>query len=202
MERLAAAHGYKKTNDCYWVQIFDDTNGNTIVTAREDYELDYDPAERLVKYLAPAEVEPENENDDNREHCERIAKELDEYINGEVYRCPECGEHCAVNVETNENGDTVYECACGCVSEYEPEPLGVYDWAEDVLDIEYRVTGRHADDLRSVRILVAYGGPNIYVDTATRSVELYWWGDRASYPISHAAAAALDEWAAEYWACL
>jgi hypothetical protein len=30
-------------------------------------------------------------------------------------------------------------------------------------------------------------------------VELYWWTDRASYPISYDAVDAVDEWAAEYW---
>jgi hypothetical protein len=76
----------------------------------------------------------------------------------------------------------------------------LYDWAEDILDIEYRCGSDK--ELRSVQIMVTCGGPNIYVDTASKSVELYWWGDRASYPISYDAAAELDAWAEEYWRCL
>ena len=147
--------------------------------------------------MALANMTQEQTNEYNREHCKRIAEELEEYVSGEIYRCPECGERCNVEEAENENGDTVYKCSCGCVTEYEPEQLGLYDWAEDILDIEYRVGSDK--ELRSVRIMVACGGPNIYVDTATKSVELYWWGDRASYFISYNAAAELDAWAEEYW---
>ncbi len=150
--------------------------------------------------MALANMTQEETNLYNREHCKRIAEELDEYVNGEIFRCPECGERCNAEEEENENGDIIYKCSCGCTSEYEPEQLGVWDWAEDILDIEYRVDSHK--ELRSVQIMVTCGGPNIYVDTATKSVELYWWGDRASYPISYDAADALDEWAAEYWGCL
>lgn len=137
---------------------------------------------------------------ENRNTCKHIAEELEKYVNGEIYNCPECGEHCTVEEEENENGDIIYKCSCGCVSEYEPDQLSVWDWAEDILNIEYRMTSRR--ELRSVQIMVACGGPNIYVDTATKSVELYWWGDRASYPISYDAAAELDAWAEEMWGCM
>lgn len=150
--------------------------------------------------MALANMTQEQTNEYNREHCKRIAEELEEYVNGSIYRCPECGERCNVEEEENENGGTVYKCSCGCVTECEPEQLGLYDWAEDILDIEFRVNSDR--ELRSVQIMVTCGGPNIYVDTATKSVELYWWGDRASYPISYDAAAGLDEWAEEYWRCL
>lgn len=150
--------------------------------------------------MALANMTQEETNLYNRNHCKRIAETLEEYVNGEVFRCPECGEHCNTEEIENENGDTIYKCSCGCTSEYEPEQLSVWDWAEDILDIEYRVDSHK--ELRSVQIMVAYGGPNIYVDTATKSVELYWWGDRASYPISYDAAAALDDWADEYWRCM
>ena len=150
--------------------------------------------------MALANMTQEETNLENRNHCKRIAEELEEYVNGEFYRCPECGERCNVEESENENGDTVYKCSCGCVTEYEPEQLGLYDWAEDILDIEYRCGSDK--ELRSVQIMVTCGGPNIYVDTATKSVELYWWGDRASYPISYDAAAELDAWAEEYWRCL
>lgn len=150
--------------------------------------------------MALAHVAKEETKLKNRNTCKRIAEELNRYINGEIYRCPECGCICSVEEEENENGDTVYKCSCGCVSEYEPEQLGLYDWAENVLDIEYRCGSNK--EFRSVQIMVTCGGPNIYVDTATKSVELYWWGDRASYPISYDTANALDEWAEEYWNCL
>lgn len=150
--------------------------------------------------MALANMTQEETNVENREHCRRIAKELEEYASGDIYRCPECGQHCNVEEEENENGETIYKCSCGCISEHEPEQMSLYDWAEDIMDIEYRCG---SDKIyRSVCVMVTCGGPNIYVDTATRQVELYWWGDRASYPISYDAAAALDDWAEEYWNCL
>lgn len=150
--------------------------------------------------MALTNMTQEETNVENRERCRRIAKELEAYASGDIFRCPECGQHCNVEEEENENGETIYKCSCGCVSEYEPEQLSLYDWAEDILDIEYRCGSDK--NYRSVCVMVTCGGPNIYVDTATKQVELYWWGDRASYPISYDAAAALDDWAEEYWNCL
>jgi hypothetical protein len=49
--------------------------------------------------------------------------------------------------------------------------------------------------------MVTFGGPTIWISTESESVELYWWGDRASWPLSHEAVAALDEWAEEMWGC-
>lgn len=52
MENIAEYHGYKKTQDCYWVQIFEDSNGNHIVMTREDGELLSDPCDRLEAMLS------------------------------------------------------------------------------------------------------------------------------------------------------
>ena len=51
MEKIAESHGYKKTQECYWVQIFEDTNGNHIVMTREDGELLSNPCNRLEAML-------------------------------------------------------------------------------------------------------------------------------------------------------
>lgn len=147
--------------------------------------------------MALANMTQEETNLHNWKHCKRIAEKLEQYTRGDIYKCPECGEHCEVEEDENENGEVIYKCSCGCVTEYEPEQLGLYDWAEDILDIEYRC-GRDKE-YRSCCIMVAYGGPNIYVDTAEKEVQLYWWTDRASYLISNDVAEALDDWAEEYW---
>ena len=65
--------------------------------------------------------------------------------------------------------------------EGEPEDFtpGGYDYLDDVLDINYIVA---ADgEYRGAEILVGFGGPNIYVNTKTLTVEGYWWGDRATW---------------------
>lgn len=144
---------------------------------------------------------------ENREHCKRIAEGLEAYTNGSAYRCPECGEvHNFEDYEMTEHenadGGTCYQCPnCNAeLCESDLEAVDVYDYFSDCLDIEFRCGSDK--EFRSVRIMVTCGGPNIYIDTATKQVELYWWGDRASYPISYDAAAAVDEWAEEYWGCL
>lgn len=131
---------------------------------------------------------------ENNRHCERIAEDLSDYVSGLVYRCPDCGE-----IITAPEDCEKYRCPdCGYtgnLSEY--EQLSIYDYLEDCLDIEYRVSSRH--ELRSVQIMVACGGPNIYLDTASGRVEMYWWSERADYPLSRECITALDEWAEEYF---
>lgn len=133
---------------------------------------------------------------ENDRHCQRIAEELENYCAGTVYRCPECNE-----IFTAPEDCEVYRCPdCGHVANIdEYEQQSIYDFLEDCLDIEYRMSSRH--ELRSVQIMVAFGGPNIYIDTGSNKVELYWWGDRASYPISSDAAEELDAWAEELFNC-
>ena len=53
--------------------------------------------------------------------------------------------------------------------------IGGMDYLNDVLDIEYTVNGE--GQYLGARILVAFGGPNIWVDTRRQTVEGAWWGD-------------------------
>lgn len=58
IEDLAANHGYTKTNDCYWAQIFENENGDQIITSRED-TASADPAADLAALLDEAEAPAE-----------------------------------------------------------------------------------------------------------------------------------------------
>lgn len=53
----------------------------------------------------------------------------------------------------------------------------MYDYFEDVLDILYYVGSDRK--LRGVRLAVALGGPNVYVDTMSRTVDGYWGMDQS-----------------------
>lgn len=147
--------------------------------------------------MALANMTQEQTNEENRNTCKRIAEELEQYVNGEIYLCPECGEHVTAEETETEEGEIIWKCSCGCTVEEEPEQLSIYDYTSDVLDIEFRCDIRKV--YRSCEIMVTCGGPNIYIDTADAKVKLYWWGDRAEYPISYTAADALDDWAEEYF---
>jgi hypothetical protein len=49
------------------------------------------------------------------------------------------------------------------------------DYISDVLDINWVLNSDRS--YRGARLLVAFGGPNIYIDTVKNTVEGYWWGD-------------------------
>ena len=147
--------------------------------------------------MALANMTQEQTNDHNREHCKRIALELEEYANGNVYRCPECNE---IITLPDDVGDK-YRCPdCGTVHDVNDlEQLSIWDYMTDALD--FRVLLDSQKNVIATKILVAFGGPNIWIDTESRAVELYWWTDRASYPISGAACDEIDDWAAEWMQC-
>lgn len=147
------------------------------------------------------ETAAEKSRRENENHCEYIGLEMEMYAAGEVYRCPDCGE----TLHPIDTGDK-YKCpSCGAVNDVDDlEQLGLWDYFEDVLDVEYRVSGcqRNQLEYRSVRLLVAFGGPNIYIDTAARKVQLYWWTEYAEYELSRELCDEIDaHWEKIYLCC-
>ena len=77
------------------------------------------------------------------------------------------------------SGMTYEECGMdheehGC----EPDDfISGFDYLSDMLDIEYTISSD--GNFLGARILVAFGGPNIWIDTRHERVEGYWWGDSA-----------------------
>jgi hypothetical protein len=57
------------------------------------------------------------------------------------------------------------------------EDFSAFDYLQDALDIEYIVNSK--GDYLGARVLVTFGGPNIWVNTRTNTVEGHWWGDSA-----------------------
>lgn len=137
---------------------------------------------------------------ENFEHCEHIAKTLELYTDGNGYKCPHCENVHHMNEyeeseHENESGETCYTCPnCGGeIEESELESVSVYDYFDsDIYDIEYRCGSRK--EYRSARIMVACGGPNIYIDTKARAVLLYWWNESAEYPLTSSACEAVDSY--------
>jgi hypothetical protein len=58
------------------------------------------------------------------------------------------------------------------------EEMSAYDYLEDALDIEYICNSQR--ECIGARILVAFGGPNIWVDTRNNIVKGAWWDEHAS----------------------
>jgi hypothetical protein len=57
------------------------------------------------------------------------------------------------------------------------EPMSAYDYLTDSLDINWILNNDKS--YRGARVLVAFGGPNIWVDTERGIVEGNWWGEYA-----------------------
>ena len=55
-----------------------------------------------------------------------------------------------------------------------------HKWMEGVYDIEWITFRDHS--YKAARLLVAGGGPNIWVNLQTQEVEGYWGGDRVLEP--------------------
>lgn len=127
--------------------------------------------------------------DENRDHCKHIALEAEAYTDGAVHRCPECDNE----IRFPDNVGDKYRCPhCHAVNDVDDyEQLSIWDYMSDILDIEYRCGSDK--EYRSCKIMVACGGPNIYIDTASAMVKLYWWTEYAEYPLSYAARDAIDE---------
>lgn len=77
------------------------------------------------------------------------------------------------------------------------EYLSAFDYLQDALDIEY-IVNRDGKYL-GARVLVAFGGPNIWIDTRRHMVDGYWWQEKASAPFQDEIG--LDDALAELWAC-
>ena len=145
----------------------------------------------------------------NRNHCEEIARNLERYADGDIYRCPECGEEFELyggidgyHAPDDDDPEEYAVCPhCGYRSDDcgEWEQLGLYDYFTDCYDIEYRIGGDR--QFRSVRVMVACGGPNIYIDTASKQVELHWWTERASFPISYDTVDLVNDFFEELYEC-
>lgn len=73
------------------------------------------------------------------------------------------------------------------------------DYLSDVLDIEYRTNARH--EYKSAELLVAYGGPNAYIDTGRRTLMAYWGGHSWERKLPADFIDQLDDFCEELHAC-
>ena len=70
---------------------------------------------------------------------------------------------------------------------------------DDVLDITYHVGTDNK--LKSVELLVGYGGPNLYVDTSDNKVKGYWGGDYAEAMLDISVGDEITEYFSELFDC-
>ena len=120
---------------------------------------------------------------------ESIAKDIQ---NGKPFEiCPDCGR----DLRTTDEGVECPECVdCG----WSGDVMYGFEYLSDALDIQYIVSEN--SEYIAARILVAFGGPNIWINTQNQTVEGYWWGESA-FASYFADEMGIDETCRELWAC-
>ena len=156
---------------------------------------------KKTTHINGAEVESEQarfDREEGRERCKYIAGELDSYAGGYMHKCPNCGEV----VKFPDGVGDKFKCPhCEEVAEVEEwEELSIYDYLDDILDIDFTVN--RFKEYQSCSICVGFGGPNIYIDTVDAYVKLYWGSTREKYPIKYSTSDVIDDWARDYWDCI
>lgn len=140
---------------------------------------------------------------ENYEHCRRIIESMEAYYNGFVYSYN--GEEYDTNemeLVENEEGEEGYIIEGEFVSVDDMEQLSLWNYFsdDDIYDIKYTIDGNK--EYCGVRLMVACGGPNIYINTVSGDVELYWWGDDAKASMSSDLIREIDTIWEEYYNCL
>ena len=77
------------------------------------------------------------------------------------------------------------------------EEMTLYDYFSDVLDFEYTISSRK--EYQSVKVWIALGGPNVWIDTGDSYVRLAWGADREEYPLNYDVCAEIDSIFEEYY---
>ena len=119
----------------------------------------------------------EVEKKENRDYCLRVARDLENYCFGQMVKCPHCGERFVFNKEMrcDSCGETLTE------AELSDNTLSIDDYFDNVFNITYYIDS--TKHYAGVRVMVACGGPNIYIDTYRKQIELFWWTDYAAAKI-------------------
>ena len=72
-----------------------------------------------------------------------------------------------------------------------------WEYSRDILDVEYYIGSDGS--YRGVRLLVAFGGPNTWIDTKFKEVQGFWWEDKATAELVDNLG--LDAFWSETWEC-
>ena len=155
-----------------------------MLTNREKALFGVEPVEDLTSEAEPEAVEEYDTQSDLKRMCDGIRNDLEAVYNGEIV--------------ADEDGfvDVIDYGLC------EGDAVSMWDYFmhDDILDIEYTIGSD--GEYRGVRLMVACGGPNIYINTRRGEVEGYWWTDSATAWIPSKVCEAIDEVWSEYYSMM
>lgn len=145
------------------------------------------------------------------EHCRSIAEELNKLANGEIVLID--GETAAMPKELIDDNCMPYWVINGkpCTydglaieingEEHETETIedcSLWDWLEDSMyDVDFVIDSHK--EYKACRIMIACGGPNIYINTWDQQIELYWWNESGSAWLPSETCRYIDAYMEEYF---
>ena len=128
-------------------------------------------------------------NNENYEHCKAIAENLEQVASGDYFMYD--GELFPIDTDDfsevkgcryDEENDMYIMPDGEELCDRDVYPVDILEWLGDgIYDVEYTIGSNK--EYRGVRLMIACGGPNIYLNTRTGDVELYWWNESAQYPM-------------------
>lgn len=121
---------------------------------------------------------------ENLKYVQRISKELEAYALGHMY--------------LNSEGETV--CHTDINSPYGWEPLFIEDYLDDVLDVEYIIQSDRKT-ISGVKVYITLGGPNCWIDTYHKTVELRWGSESANCGLSDDICDQINSYYQDIWDC-
>ena len=134
--------------------------------------------------------------DKNLEHVQNIVKDMADFASGSYFIYD--GDLFPIDRDefAKEDGslyrEGIYIMPDGVeIPEDELEIATIGDYFDDFYDVDY-VVGSDKK-YKACRVLVAYGGPNIYIDTWKQEVQLERWGEHAEAYIPDDLCEQIDE---------
>jgi hypothetical protein len=127
-------------------------------------------------------------------HCKELAETLEKYASGDYFLFdadlypidPEddfwtTSENYSFSLD--DDGYYYYYINDEKIEESEAEAASIYDYFEDdIYNINYILDSNK--ELEAVRVMIACGGPNIYINTWDKQVELFWWTESGKWYLS------------------
>ena len=134
--------------------------------------------------------------DKNLEHVQNIVKDMADFASGSYFIYD--GDLFPIDRDefAKEDGcsyrEGVYIMPDGeKIFKEDIEIATIGDYFDDFYDVNYIVGSDKK--YKACRVLVAFGGPNIYIDTWNCQVQLEWWGEHAEAYIPDDLCIQIDE---------
>lgn len=145
-------------------------------------------------------------------YCEDVVKGLEALFDGEVGLID--GELAEIRTDDNgvafisdgdrfftEDGNPITVDGEEIATEDDFDALNptLWDYLGDVYDIDWICDSNK--EYKACRLMIACGGPNVYINTWDKCVELHWWNENGKAWIPSEVCEQIDDQMREWWHC-